>query len=84
MRILINHEGKNNAEVLGANSLICKVNTERILDQVRSGKIKTVPEIYAAILGPDANINDAEKLCIFYMVNRALEAEMCILIIPKM
>lgn len=86
MKILINHAGKNNSEILGANShaIYFKAGAimRRIEETISKGKGVNVADIYLDILGPNG-LNDAEKCCLFHIICNIMEKQLLVVLVPK-
>lgn len=81
MNITINHDGKTNGEIIGADMHVVQFKTQEIMDKVAIKKYKKMSELFVDILG-DARLNDAEKLVVFMTVNKIMDTSVIIIELP--
>ena len=82
MNVLINHEGKTNAEIIGADIMVCQIKTNEIMGKIEHKFYKTAAELFIDILTTNG-LNDAEKLIVFHTVSKIMEPSVIILQLPK-
>lgn len=82
MNVLINNNGTNKADVLGANMYACNIKINEIMGMIEHGKFKSMPDIFKAILGKNG-LNDAEKLIVFHIVCKIMDSSVIIIQAPK-
>lgn len=82
MKVLINHNGSNNAEIIGADINVVNIKSSMILDNIHRRELTTPAQVFIEIL-KNNGMNDAEKLVVFHTVNKILEENLIIILPPK-
>lgn len=80
MKITINHNGFTFADILRADGMVVMVRKEEIIKRLKENSIKTIPDLFQEII-VSKNLNDAERMCVFYLVNRWMEDNLKIVVV---
>lgn len=82
MKILINHDGKDNYEVIGANQQAVLFKSNEIMAKVEQSFYKKSAELFVDIFKANG-LNDAEKMLVFHTVSKILESTCILIHLPK-